>query len=123
VPEVRRLPAVPGPDEPDAGTDDHGPDPDGPDGPDGPDPDDARPAEAAWAAVAAGADVAARPQTVQYPSSIVPPQLAQVLIATVLPSSAPPSGLPSSASPSGPSSRQLAYWSAGGPDGGPSQCW
>ena len=27
----------------------------------------------------------ARPQTLQYPSSIVPPQLVQVLIATVLP--------------------------------------
>jgi hypothetical protein len=80
VPEVRRLPAVPDPDGPEAGADD-GLAPEGPDAPD---------ADGAWPAGAAGAEVAARPQTMQYPSSIVPPQLAQVFIASVLPSSAPP---------------------------------
>ena len=40
---------------------------------------------AGHAHAAAGTGAAARPQTLQYPSSIVPPQLVQVLIATVLP--------------------------------------
>jgi hypothetical protein len=43
---------------------------------------------AGTAAVAATG--AARPQTLQYPSSIVPPQLVHVLIAAALPSSLPP---------------------------------
>ncbi len=52
-----------------------------------PDPADADPAgaDADPADAAAGTGAAARPQTLQYPSSIVPPQLVQVLIATVLP--------------------------------------
>jgi hypothetical protein len=104
VPEVRRLPVVPDPDP--ADPDPAGLDPADPD-PAGLDPDPAEPEGTAAAA-------AARPQTLQYPSSIVPPQFVQVLIATALPLSAPPSGL---------SSRQLAYWSFGGDCGGPSQLW
>jgi hypothetical protein len=102
---------VPDPDGPEAGADDDSLDPEGPDGPDA---DGAWPAEAAWPAGPAAVEAAARPQTLQYPSSIVPPQLVQVLIATSLPLSAPPYG---------PSSRQLAYSSFGGVDGGPSHCW
>ena len=111
MPEVRRLPAVPDPDGPEAAPDVDCLDPEGPDGPDGPDdPDGAGPG----VADAADAGAAARPQTLQYPSSIVPPQLVHVLIVTALPSSAPPSGTPSG---------QLAYCSDGGFCGGPSQRW
>src|SRR4029077_15235850 len=62
VPMVRRLPAVPDPAEADpAEADPPDADPPGADAPD-----------------AAPAGAAARPQTLQYPSSIVPPQLVQV---------------------------------------------
>src|SRR6185437_4978709 len=88
VPVVWRLPAVPDPAVP------------GP--PDPADPPD--PAEAAGAA--------ARPQTLQYPSSMVPPQLVQVLMATPLPSSAPASCASSSVSPR---TAQAAGWAPDGP--------
>jgi len=74
------------------GPEPEGPEPDGPEpegaDPEGADPDGAGAADADEAREAAGA--AARPQTLQYPSSIVPPQLVHVLIATALPSSVPP---------------------------------
>jgi hypothetical protein len=80
VPAVRRLPAVPDPAVPEPPD----PEPADPDPPDA-DPRDADPPDGA----------AARPQTLQYPSSIVPPQLVQVLIATPFP-------------------RQPAYFAGGG---------
>src|SRR6266567_709883 len=101
VPEVRRLPAVP-------------------------DPTDAEPPEAwdapeAWDTLtawdAAGAGAAARPQTLQYPSSIVPPQLVQVLIATALPSSAPSSVSPRTAPPAGRAPRRRSSARNFGPTG------
>jgi len=91
-------------------TDPPGPEPDGPE-PDGPEPEGADPVGAdPVGADPVGADpdgadpdgadavddareaagAAARPQTLQYPSSIVPPQLVHVLIAAALPSSVPP---------------------------------
>ena len=81
-------------------TDPPGPEPDGPE-PDGPEPEGADPVGAdPVGADPDGADAvddareaagaAARPQTLQYPSSIVPPQLVHVLIAAALPSSVPP---------------------------------
>ena len=69
------------------GPEPEGAEPDGPE-PEGADPDGADAADADEARDAAGA--AARPQTLQYPSSIVPPQLVHVLIAAALPSSVPP---------------------------------
>jgi hypothetical protein len=70
VPVVRRLlPGVPDPAVPDPADP---PDPDPPDA----EPLDAEPLDAE------PAGAAARPQTLQYPSSIVPPQLVHVLIAT-----------------------------------------
>src|SRR6185437_8161199 len=82
VPVVWRLPAVPDPAAADP-------------------PDPAEPAGAA-----------ARPQTLQYPSSIVPPQLVQVLMATPLPSSAPASCASSSVSPR---NAPAAGWAPDGP--------
>ncbi len=80
LPEVRRLVADPDPADPanaEPARTDAGPD------------EAAAGAEAAarafWAFWAFWDGAAARPQTLQYPSSIVPPQLVQVLIATALP--------------------------------------